>query len=231
MEEESDAPTISGSVPIGVGLASVVRIPIPGPDNLAISLNTNDPMFKGRSTSSIFIQDPTGRKKLLRLDFGINKASGTVDYHWNQKGVAQRFGVTNHQTLGRAGPFVHYGFKAYKWAGRSMVVIGAGLDAYSVVVASKPMQRATEVVSAWAGAWAGCKVVGAGGTWAGGAAGTAVPLVGNAAGALAGGVGGCIIGGIVGYKAGETVGRTVYQWAEDTVFSPVPRDLSPAFNR
>ncbi len=224
MTREQDSPEVSGAIPIGTGLGSVVRIPIPGPGNLALSFDTNDPKFRGKSTSSFFIQDPTGKRKVLRLDFGINKTTSTIDYHWNQKGLAARFGVTNHQPLGSIGPVLDKTARAYRWAGRRLIVVGAALDAYSIVSASRPMKRATEVVSAWAGAWVGCKVIGASGAIAGGAAGTAFPVVGNAAGAAGGGLVGCIIGGYGGYNGGGVIGRTVYQWAEDAVFVPVPRD-------
>jgi hypothetical protein len=36
------------------------------------------------------------------------------------------------------------------------MMVGIGLDVVSVVQASKPLKRATEVVVGWAGAWAGC---------------------------------------------------------------------------
>jgi len=220
-------PTVSGTFPIGAGAGSIVRIPVPGPDNLVISLSTNDPAWKGRSSSSIFIQDPTG-KKFVRLDFGKNKNfNDAVNYHWNQqKGLAARFGVTNHQPVGAAGKFLDKSARAYKVAGRTFLVLGVAIDGYSIYQASKPMQRATEVVTAWAGAWLGCKVVGAGGAAGGGALGTAVPVIGNAVGAAGGGLIGCIVGGVGGYIAGEKVGRVVYQWADDTKFTLVQQDLS-----
>ena len=222
----TDDPTVSGSIPFGAGLPSVVRIPVPGSNDLAIELRPRGYVPKSGSTSSIFIQDATGRRN-LRLDYGYNKTTKTIEYHWNQKGVFDDFGISNHQTAGRMAGAAHWSAKAYRWLGRRLVVYGLILDTYSVVVASKPIQRATEVAAAWAGAWAGCRVVGAGGAWGGGALGTAVPVLGNAAGAAIGGIGGCIIGGIAGYRLGEAAGARVYEWAEDTAFFPLPWEPSP----
>ena len=202
----------NGSIPFALGQASNVRIPIPNSNGLCIEFRPRN--FKGASTSTLFLQNVSG-KRHLRLDYGWNVRTRSIDYHWNQAGVAQTFGVTNHQTAGRGGDIGYHASRAFRVAGRPLIVVGAALDVLSVVQASKPLQRATEVASAWAGAWVGCKVVGAGGV----AGGTVVaPGVGTAIG----GVGGCVIGGIGGYLAGEQVGRVVYQWAEGTVFTPVP---------
>lgn len=100
------------------------------------------------------------------------------------------------------------------------MVVGVAVDAVSIVQASKPLRRASEVVAGWAGAWAGCKVVGAGGAALGTAA---TPGLGTAIG----GVGGCIIGGIGGYWAASTVAGEVYDWAEDTFFVPLPEVKGP----
>ena len=182
------------------------------------------------STSSIFIQDATGRRN-LRLDYGYNKTNKTnktIEYHWNQKGVFDDFGISNHQTAGRMAGAAHWSAKAYRWLGRRLIVYGLILDTYSIVVASKPIQRATEVAGRLGpghGPAAGSS--GPEGHGAGGALGTAVPVLGNAAGAAIGGIGGCIIGGIAGYRLGETAGARVYEWAEDTTFFPLPWEPSP----
>lgn len=203
----------TGAVPFALGQATNVRIPIPGTNGLAIEFRPRN--FKGLSTSTIFYQDAVG-KRHLRLDYGFNVKSNTIDYHWNQRGVAGNFGITNHQTAGRGGQIGYNATKAFRYAGRPLLIVGAALDAVSIVQSNKPLRRATEVVSAWAGAWAGCKVVGALGA-AGGSAVAPGPGTGI------GGVGGCIIGGVGGYFAGETIARYVYQWAEDTIFTPLPQ--------
>ena len=93
---------MSGGVPYAVGQASIVRIPIPGTEGLAIELNPRGRIPRGGSTSTLFFQDSTG-KRHLRLDYGHNVKTNTVDYHWNQKGTFGDFGVTGHSAAGRAG--------------------------------------------------------------------------------------------------------------------------------
>lgn len=100
-----------------------------------------------------------------------------------------------------------------------LVVTGVAIDLYSVVRADRPLRRASQVVAGWAGAWAGCKVVGAGGA----AIGSIVPGKGTAVG----GVLGCIIGGVGGYIGGQELGGIVYDWAEGTVFTPLPETSAP----
>lgn len=212
LDEGDDVP-LSGQIPITGGIAAVVRIPVPGNGKLGIEFFPRN--FKGDSTSTLFIQNIKGNKT-LRLDYGYNKVSNTIDYHWNQKGTHAKFGITDHQTVGKAGQMLYKGAKYYRYAGRVLVVVGATLDAISIVKASKPLRRATAVVSAWALAWVGCKVVGKGGA----AAGTFVePGLGTAIG----GVAGCIVGGGVGYWGGEKLGETVYDWAEGTFFTELDR--------
>lgn len=100
-----------------------------------------------------------------------------------------------------------------------LVVIGVALDAVSIAQASKPLRRASEVVAGWAGAWAGCKVVGAGGA--------AVGSLASPFGTAVGGVGGCIIGGAAGYYLGSTAGGYVYDRAEGTFLTPLPEIRQP----
>lgn len=209
---------LSGAIPIAAGQPSVVRIPIPGEHRLAVELWPRN--WKGKSTSTLFIQDPTGRKKLLRLDYGENVRTGAVDYHWNQKGLFSRFGIADHATVGAAGRLAYRAARGYRWAGRVLVVVGVAADAASIVVADQPIRRATQVVSAWALAWAGCRT----GGYVGGGIGTAIePGLGTAGGAIAG----CIVGGYGGYRLGEAAGDVVYQWAEHTVFTRLPEVPAP----
>ena len=213
-------PEVSGSIPFGAGVGSLVRIPIPGTGNLAIELRPRGFTPAGGSTSTLFFQDVSG-KRHLRLDYGYNKATNSIDYHWNQKGTHNRFGIANHQPAGRGGGVLYKSARYYKYAGRAFLLAGVMTDGYSIVTASKPLQRATEVATGWAGAWVGCKVVGAGGATVG--------SFGGPKGTAIGGVGGCIIGGIAGYWVGEETGAMVYEWAEETVFTPVPTVPVPAY--
>jgi hypothetical protein len=215
---DSTAP-ISGSIPYALGYPvgamgyySVLRIPIPGTDGLCIELCPRGFVPKGGTTSSLFFQDKKGGRN-LRLDYGYNIKTRTFDYHWNQAGTYENFGIPNHAPAGKSGAIVYNAAKYFKYAGRTLMLVGAGLDIYSIVESKAPLRRASEVVGGWALAWVGCKVVGAGGA----AIGTAVtPGVGSAVG----GVAGCIIGSITGYFGGSAIGATVYDWAE-TVFSPL----------
>lgn len=128
------------------------------------------------------------------------------------------FGVNGHSPAGRAGATLYKAAKYFRYAGRTLLLFGAGIDIASIVVASAPLQRATAVVSGWALGWAGCKTVGAGGA----AIGTLAAPVGTAIGGIAG----CIIGGYAGYRIGVGVGGTVYDWAR-TVFTPVAQVAAP----
>jgi hypothetical protein len=66
----------------------------------------------------------------------------------------------------------------------------------------------------WATAWIGCK--------GGGAIGAEVGLHASPVGGAIGGFAGCIVGGIGGYGVGNSIVGGVYDWAEDTMFVPLP---------
>jgi hypothetical protein len=210
---------MSGSVPIAVGAGSVTRIPVPGTNGLALELSARGWTPKGGTTSSLFIQDIAG-KRHLRLDYGYNRATGVVEWHWNQKGVAKDFGITNHTPAGIAEQALGNTAKYYKYAGRVFLVFGAAVDAYSIVVSSKPLRRTVQVVSAWAAASAGCEAGGAGGA----IGGTAVtPGLGTAIGGFLG----CAVGGFIGYVTAEAAAGYLYDWAEGTIFTQIAPSDSP----
>ena len=75
-----------------------------------------------------------------------------------------------------------------------MLVAGITTDTVSIVRASNPLKWASQVVSTWALAWAGCK--------AGGAGGAALGSPASPLGIAASGIGGCIIGGFGGSVLG-----------------------------
>jgi hypothetical protein len=215
----SDAP-LSGAVPFAAGpaVASVARIPVPGTNGLAVELSPRGFVPQGGSTSTVFIQDVTG-KKHLRLDYGYNIKTQTIDYHWNQKGTYKTFGIADHTTVGTAGRVAYKAAKYLKWGGRVLLVVGIAIDVWSIVQSSKPLRQTAKVVAGWAGAWAGCEVVGA--------AGAAVGSVEPGGGTAIGGVLGCIGGGIGGYIFGSKAGGIIYDWAEDTFFTPLPTAERP----
>lgn len=213
----NDAP-MEGALIVGSGMPSIIRIPIPGTNGLALELRPRGHVPVGGSTSTVFFQDVTG-KRHLRLDYGFNKKTNTVDYHWNQKGTFNEFGVTDHTSVGATGEALYKGAKYFKFAGRTLLVVGVVTDIYSIVTASNKLRMTTQVVSGWAGAWAGAEAVGAGGA----VVGTFVGPEGTAAGGLIGG----IIGGIGGYWGGSKLGGVFYDWAEDTIFTPIPQVSGP----
>jgi hypothetical protein len=213
----ADVP-MSGGVPYAVGQASVVRIPVPGTNGLCIELRPKGWVPKSGSTSTLFFQDATG-KRHLRLDYGYNVKTRTIDYHWNQQGTHAQFGIADHAPSGRAGAAAYNAAKYFRYAGRVLVVVGVAVDVVSIVQASQPMRRASQVVAGWATAWVGCKVVGAGGA--------AVGTLASPLGTAIGGIGGCIIGGVGGYYGGSTLAGEVYDWAENTFFTPLPEIEGP----
>lgn len=217
-DQDWDVP-MSGAIPVGAGLPSVIRIPIPGTKGLCIELKSRGWKPKTGSTSALFFHDKTG-KRHLRLDYGHNVKTGQFEYHWNQKGTHSNFGIANHTPAGNTGKALYYTAKYFRHAGRAVLVAGMAMDVVSIVVADKPLRRTAEVVAGWAGAWAACKVVGAGL----GAAGTAVA---PGPGTAVGGIGGCIIGGVGGYYGGAALAGSVYDWAEDTIFTPLPQTAGP----
>jgi len=213
----TDAPT-SGGIPYAIGQASVVRIPVPGTNGLCIELRPRGRVPATGSTSTLFFQDVTG-KRHLRLDYGYNVKTRTIDYHWNQRGTHADFGIADHSPAGRAGEAAHTAARYFRYAGRVLVVVGVAVDVVSIAQASRPMRRASEVVAGWAAAWAGCKVVGAGGA--------ALGLLASPLGSAVGGISGCVIGGIGGYYGGSAIGGEVYDWAESTFFTPLPEVDGP----
>lgn len=183
---------------VGVsGMGAVVRIPIPGTNGLAIELSPRGWTPKGGSTSRLFFQDLAG-KRMLRLDYGYNIKTKTIDFHWNQKGVAKDFGIADHTPAGRVGQALYKGARYFKWGGRVLLVVGVVVDGYSVVTSDRPWRQLAIVTGGWTGAWVGCKTFGA----LGAAAGT---LVEPGGGTAIGGIGGCFVGSIGGYWAGKTL--------------------------
>lgn len=228
---ESDAPEAdriissgSSALVVGPSMVVVTRIPVPGSNGLFIELSPRGHVPASGSTSTLFMQDVTG-KKHLRLDYGYNKNTGRVDYHWNQKGTFNKFGIHNHTTTGKGGQALYKGAKYFKYGGRALLVVGAAIDIYSIVVAEKKFRQVVKVAAGWGGAAAGCKVVGA----AGAAGGTAIEPGGGTA---VGGFFGCVIGGIAGYAGASWAAGEVYDWVEEIVYtkimeSHVPPELVP----
>jgi hypothetical protein len=212
-----DAP-VSGEIPFAIGAPSFIRIPVPGSGGLAIELSPRGWVPKTGSTSTLFIQDLTG-KRHLRLDFGFNVKTGTINYHWNQSKTFNLFKIADHTQVGALGSAVYKSARYFKYAGRMLGVVGVAIDVYSVVTSTRPLRQATKVISGWGGAWLGCKLVGAGGAWVG----TAVtPAFGTAIG----GVTGCIAGAFIGYEGASRSAGRLYDWGE-AQFNAVPEVAAP----
>ncbi len=212
---------MSGAIPVGAGVGSVVRIPVPGTNGLALEFSPRGYVPKNGSTTTLFFQNIDG-KRHLRLDFGFNKATQSVNYHWNQKGTFSQFGIADHTSAGPEGRALYQSAKYYRYFGRVFIVYGLASDLLSIVQASNPIRRTAQVMSAWAVAGVGCKVVGA----AGAGYGTTVVVL-PVWGTALGGIGGCIIGGVGGYWAGEKISGYLYDWAADSFFSQLPSVPAP----
>ncbi|WP_133511215.1 hypothetical protein [Candidatus Thiosymbion oneisti] len=208
-----------GAIPYAIGQAAVLQIPIPNSGGLYIGLRTNNPKRRPTSTSTLFFQDKTGKERLLRLDYGDNPRTRTIDFHWNHKRGYAKFGIEDHTPAGRAGEIAYKSARYFRWGGRVFLVAGITADTVSIVRSSTPLNRASQVVSAWALAWAGCK--------AGGAGGAALGSPASPLGMAAGGIGGCIIGGLGGYVGGTVLGGQVYDWVKGTFFIPLQRTAAP----
>jgi hypothetical protein len=208
-----------GSAPaIGTGVASVTRIPVPG-TGLFLELSPRGWVPKGGSTSALFIQDDVG-KRVLRLDYGFNKNTGGVDYHWNQKGTFAEFGIADHTSAGSAGEALFKGAKLLKYGGRTLLFVGIAMDAYSIVTAKKKLRQVIRVAAGWAGAEAGASLGGEGGA----ALGTFIEPGGGTA---VGGFAGAIIFGVGGYFGASWAAGKSYDWVEETYFEPVPLTTRP----
>jgi hypothetical protein len=206
---------------IGIsGLGSAVRIPVPGTAGLAIELSPRGWTPAGGSTSRLFIQDLAG-KRMLRLDYGYNIKTNTIDFHWNQQGVANNFGISDHTPAGRIGEALYKRARYFKWGGRVFLAASAVSDGYSVVTSDRPWRQLAIVTGGWNGAWAGCKVSGAIGALRG-------TMSAPGLGTVIGGGVGCFVGSISGYWAGKTLATmAVDSKAAERVSRNVEELLSP----
>ena len=214
---------VSGSIAVGAGMPSVVRIPVPGMDGLHVELR---PRYRpdrrhrprGGSTSTLFIQDINARHQ-LRLDYGYNPSTNRFDFHWNHESAYRYFGIQNHTPVGPGGAALYHGARYYRYLGRTLLVLGAAADMYSIVAAERRWRQVAVVASGWVGAWAGCKLAGAGGAVFGSGA--------PGAGTAIGGIVGCAAGGIGGYFGASWVAAETYDYVEETYFGRVPEIQPP----
>lgn len=225
----------SGSVPVGVGspgVVSVARIPVPGSQGLFVELSPRGklPFYietlpdgtkvkRFFSTSRIFIQDAQG-KRVLRLDYGENVKTGQVDYHWNQKGTFKQFGIADHTSVGEFGEGLYKSAKYLKYGGRLLLVVGIASDLYSIVEAKKKVRQVLRVAAGWAGAEAGCALLGGEGAVAG-------TVVEPGGGTAVVGIAGCLIGSVAGYAGASWATGQAYDYIEEIIYEPLPETPAP----
>jgi hypothetical protein len=205
-----------GGVLVGPGNIAFIRIPIPGSQNLYLELNP-PPYWKGSSSSAIFMHDASidGKgERSLRLDYGFNKATGRVDYHWNRTGAGtyDYFKIKNHEAAGATGAVLYRTARAFRYVGRTITIVGKVADVTSIVTASDPVRRAVQVASAW-------RVSKMTAVRFGSACAAVGKNVGGVRGAAIGGIVCGVVGGVVGYYAGEKISGYVYDETEQIVIS------------
>lgn len=221
-KERSSRDAEPSSVPnagLASGLFQELGYPVaqglPGPGGMPSRYNLSFRDMSGHSnpTSHAYLNrtSPTaGKWKGLRLDHGPNvKTGGATNWHWNQSGAAEAFGVVDHQLASPLASGFGQTMKIMKPLGRAAWMLGAATDAYSL--GSEALQSAQtgdwdntiveggRIAGGWGGAAAGAEL---GGT-AGAAIGTFLcPGLGTAIGGAIGG----FAGGLAGYLGGAELG-------------------------
>jgi uncharacterized membrane protein YgcG len=138
------------------------------------------------------------------LDYGFNKNSQLFEWHWNQKGTAADFGINNHTSVGATEQLLGEAAKIYRNVGRVLVIAGAVVDVWSIVVSSQPLRRS----------------VGASGAYLG----TAVaPGVGTAVGGFLG----CTAGSFIGYLTAERTSGHLFDWTQGALFTKINGEFPP----
>lgn len=174
--------------------------------------------FKDPTSLAYLNRQPAPAKgwKGLRLDYGPNpKSGGATNWHWNQDGAGKAFGIADHTLASPAATRFGQVMKVARPLGRAAMVVGAGLDAYSlgsnIYESSQTGDwdntkiEGSRIAGGWGGAWAGAEALGAGGA----ALGTMIcPGLGTAIGGAIGG----IAGGIGGYFGGSKLGEKFGEW-------------------
>lgn len=159
----------------------------------------------GGSSSVVFATLPNQPNKGIRLDYGYNKGTSSVNWHWNQKGSASNFLVTNHSTSGAK--LSGWALKSTKYAGRLLLVGGVIQSGSAIYSSEEPLQEAAHQASGWAGSFVG----GAAGAQAGAALGAAIGAPFMGIGAVPGAVVGGFVGGVAGGAAGWEGGLKAHE--------------------
>lgn len=161
---------------------------------------------------------PPTRWKGLRLDHGENaKMGNATNWHWNQSGAGKAFKatdgvvITDHKLATSAEAALGKTMKIAKPLGRAALVVGAGLDAYSL---GKEVRQSAKtgnwkntsvegarIAGGWAGAYAGAEAFGA--------AGATIGVIGGPVGIAVGGAVGGFVGGALGYWGGSSAAKYI----------------------
>jgi len=207
-----------GSAQVALGAARVVRIPIPGVQGMFLELTPRGWTPRGGTTSTLFIQTISGDRH-LRLDYGYNMKTQTIDYHWNVRKAASIFGVSDHTAASAFDRALYRGAKYFNHAGAVMIALGAVADLNSIVVARRRWRQALRVSAGWLGAWQGCIH--------GGRLGATAGEIFSPAGMMAGGIVGCAAGAWCGEALSAAATGQVYDLAEELYYEPLPQVRPP----
>jgi hypothetical protein len=154
---------------------------------------------------------PANNWKGLRLDHGPNVTTGgTTNWHWNQSGASNTFGIADHTVASpRAANFGRM-MKYAKPLGRGALFAGAAMDGYSLgseINQSRQTGNWDNTIvegSRIAGGWGGAALGAKGGGTLGATIGTFIaPGIGTAIGGAIGG----LAGGALGYFGGSSLGK------------------------
>ncbi len=191
--------------------AEVLRIESPTRVDLTRVL---PPHVDGVSASHAYLNRLTpqaGGWKGLRLDHGPNVTTGgSTNWHWNQSGAKNAFGIADHTLASPAASRFGQVMKYAKPLGRVGMGLGIAMDGLSLgqnINESRKtgnwgntVEEGSRIAGGWGGAWLGAK--------GGGALGATIgsficPGIGTAIGGALGG----LAGGIGGYLGGSKLGK------------------------
>jgi len=154
-----------------------------------------------RDTRLFEVFEP-GTKRFFAWDAHVTPPGSVTPhpfYHVNQKGMHGLFGASDISPIGAADLPAARGLRYARIGGRIFLIVGVAVDAYTLgSSAAKSIERGTprpvlaqavRVAGSWGGAWAGAKLMCAGGALATAETGPGAAL-------------GCILGGAIGGFAG-----------------------------
>jgi hypothetical protein len=209
------------NAPLAGGLFQELRYPIaknfPGPTpgtNSRFDLSFRDISGHSNPTSHAYLNRLTPQAsgwKGLRLDHGPNVTTGgSTNWHWNQSGAKNAFGIADHTLASPAASRFGQVMKYAKPLGRVGMGLGIAMDGLSLgqnINESRKtgnwgntVEDGSRIAGGWGGAWLGAK--------GGGALGATIgsficPGIGTAIGGAVGG----LAGGIGGYLGGSKLGK------------------------